>query len=163
VPENNEMELTRSAMARPARPSQLISVLGRRWRPRNRTALTGARPSGTRHEPNRRNGPGTHRTRYGSPAGPATGAKTAYPLRRTLLGRPTACHPPRRRRQEGRRTETGLPNKRMELTAPLGAAPGDGDVERGASRAFARRRRSSSAVFCGHGRPSQVTIGRPSW
>jgi hypothetical protein len=37
----------------------------------------------------------------------------------------------------------------MELTAPLGAAPGEGDVERGASCAFAHRRRSSSAVFDG--------------
>jgi hypothetical protein len=41
------------------------------------------------------------------------------------------------------------PNKRMELTAPLGAARGNGDAMRGASCAFAHRRRSSSAVLCG--------------
>jgi hypothetical protein len=40
-------------------------------------------------------------------------------------------------------------NERMELTAPLGAAPGDGVVERGTSCAFAHRRRSSSAVLSG--------------
>jgi hypothetical protein len=37
----------------------------------------------------------------------------------------------------------------MELTAPLGGRAGHGVVDAAASRAFARRRRSSSAVFCG--------------
>jgi hypothetical protein len=45
------------------------------------------------------------------------------------------------------------PNERMELTAPLGAAPGDGDAVRGASCSpfGEHRRRSSSAVFYGRG------------
>jgi hypothetical protein len=40
-------------------------------------------------------------------------------------------------------------NERMELTAPLGGRVGDGGVDAAASRAFARRRRSSSAVLGG--------------
>jgi hypothetical protein len=41
-------------------------------------------------------------------------------------------------------------NKRTELTAPLGAAPGDGDAVRGASCASAHRGPSSSAVLARH-------------
>jgi hypothetical protein len=50
------------------------------------------------------------------------------------------------------------PNERMELTAPLGAAPGDEDAVRGASCAFAHRRRSSSAVS---GRYHLISVRNP--
>jgi hypothetical protein len=46
----------------------------------------------------------------------------------------------------------GPQNKRLELTAPRGGRAGDGVVDAAASRSpfGERRRRSSSAVFCGH-------------
>jgi hypothetical protein len=63
---NNEVKLTRSALAREPRPLQLTSVFCRRgWRSGNRTAWRQDRDS-SRAPTLRRGGPANRRTRYGA-------------------------------------------------------------------------------------------------